>query len=183
MKRRTSEAVKKIVAARAKWRCEKCAEMLPAAYEIDHKVPLWRGGEDAEPNLQALCNNCHGAKTQRESMQRAEEAAKKRRRRERRQRKRENEAAVRDALAHEQMVRQRERPETTRLAPGLMRCEGCGTRYHEMFGHRVCQEHERRVKEALEGRERKEALQKALGVLTSPDPDHDDNPFRRFRRV
>lgn len=31
--------------------------------ELDHKVPLVRGGTDAEPNLQVLCLPCHDGKT------------------------------------------------------------------------------------------------------------------------
>lgn len=65
-------AVGKMVAARQAWRCRLCDAVLPSAYEVDHIVPLWRGGDDAERNLQALCPNCHAAKTQRESVERLE---------------------------------------------------------------------------------------------------------------
>lgn len=65
-------AVGKMVAARQAWRCQLCGAVLPPAYQIDHIEPLWRGGADAERNLQALCPNCHAAKTQRESVQRLE---------------------------------------------------------------------------------------------------------------
>lgn len=33
------------------------------ATEIDHKVPLHLGGPDMDANLQALCHDCHAAKT------------------------------------------------------------------------------------------------------------------------
>jgi 5-methylcytosine-specific restriction protein A len=31
--------------------------------EVDHVVPLFRGGPDSTSNLQTLCRPCHGAKT------------------------------------------------------------------------------------------------------------------------
>ncbi|MGF6877380.1 HNH endonuclease [Paraburkholderia sp. MM5477-R1] len=34
-----------------------------AAAEVDHIVPLFRGGTDAPGNLQSLCVPCHEAKT------------------------------------------------------------------------------------------------------------------------
>jgi 5-methylcytosine-specific restriction protein A len=33
------------------------------ATEVDHQVPRFRGGEDTEENLQALCKACHSRKT------------------------------------------------------------------------------------------------------------------------
>ena len=35
-------------------------------------LPLFEGGTNTESNLQALCANCHGAKTQREAVERAD---------------------------------------------------------------------------------------------------------------
>ena len=63
-KRRVSEAMKKKVAFAQAWTCKQCAQILPPCYEIDHCVPLWRGGTNEEANLVALCRNCHGSKTQ-----------------------------------------------------------------------------------------------------------------------
>ena len=37
--------------------------MLDVSYEVDHKVPLYKGGDNNVNNLQALCRNCHGKKT------------------------------------------------------------------------------------------------------------------------
>jgi len=37
-----------------------------AADEVDHIVPLSRGGGDERSNLQPLCRPCHAAKTARE---------------------------------------------------------------------------------------------------------------------
>lgn len=62
----------KIVAARQGWRCSGCSMLLPAAYQVDHTVPLWSGGaDDPDTNATAMCANCHAAKTQREAIERA----------------------------------------------------------------------------------------------------------------
>ncbi|WP_406710420.1 HNH endonuclease signature motif containing protein [Trueperella pyogenes] len=48
--------------------CEHCqvtGRVTPAA-EVDHIVPLERGGTHDETNLQALCKPCHSSKTARE---------------------------------------------------------------------------------------------------------------------
>ena len=71
--RRTLSAhTKRIVAARAKWRCEACGGLLDEDYEIDHLVPLHLGGTDALDNLQALDGRCHRRKTVREEAARVE---------------------------------------------------------------------------------------------------------------
>lgn len=41
-----------------------------AALEVDHVVPLWKNGPDTWENLQALCLDCHAAKSAREAMER-----------------------------------------------------------------------------------------------------------------
>ena len=64
--RRVTESVKKRVAATQRWKCAHCEAVLEATYQIDHRVPLWRGGSNEPDNLQALCPNCHAAKTQEE---------------------------------------------------------------------------------------------------------------------
>ena len=33
------------------------------SYEIDHIIPLYKGGLNERKNLQTLCRNCHGKKT------------------------------------------------------------------------------------------------------------------------
>lgn len=62
-KRNVPESMKKFVAAKQKWTCKSCNEMLDATYEIDHIRPLYQGGDNQPYNLQALCRNCHGRKT------------------------------------------------------------------------------------------------------------------------
>ena len=45
---------------------------LASSFQVDHVVPLFDGGKNTESNLQALCANCHSAKTQREAIERAD---------------------------------------------------------------------------------------------------------------
>ena len=65
-KRNVKESMKKQVASEQNWRCKKCGMSLPGNYEIDHVKPMKNGGVNDRINLQALCRNCHGEKTQRE---------------------------------------------------------------------------------------------------------------------
>lgn len=44
--------------------------MLPAAYQVDHTVPLCDGGADDISNCSAMCPNCHATKTQLEGIER-----------------------------------------------------------------------------------------------------------------
>ena len=62
-KRNVSETKKKHVASQQQWKCKKCNNMLDATYEIDHVIPLYKGGNNEINNLEALCRNCHGKKT------------------------------------------------------------------------------------------------------------------------
>ena len=67
-KRKVSDKVKKYVAANQTWKCIKCKKILEATYEVDHIVPLYKGGSNEPNNLQALCRNCHGQKTLEDSI-------------------------------------------------------------------------------------------------------------------
>ena len=45
--------------------------MLTATFEVDHIIPLHRGGDDNyETNCHALCRECHSIKTQCEEVER-----------------------------------------------------------------------------------------------------------------
>lgn len=64
VKRRVTPRMKREVAARAGWKCERCGEVVSANFEIDHKVPIFRGGDNSTANLQCLCPDCHRTKTE-----------------------------------------------------------------------------------------------------------------------
>lgn len=63
VKRNITQTKKKIVASNQRWHCNMCMNMLDYTYEIDHIIPLYKGGNNNLNNLQALCRNCHGKKT------------------------------------------------------------------------------------------------------------------------
>lgn len=62
-KRNVSSLTKKMVASNQEWKCGSCNETLDYTYEIDHHIPLFKGGSNEISNLIALCRNCHGKKT------------------------------------------------------------------------------------------------------------------------
>ena len=63
LRSRLNETKKKVVASSQQWSCKRCNQLLDASYEIDHIIPLYKGGNNELTNLQALCRNCHGQKT------------------------------------------------------------------------------------------------------------------------
>ena len=62
-KRNVSSLTKKMVASNQEWKCGSCSQILDYTYEIDHHIPLFKGGSNEISNLIALCRNCHGKKT------------------------------------------------------------------------------------------------------------------------
>lgn len=108
MKRRLTDAQKRTVAAAYGWKCAVCNKPLPAAYQVDHIIPLWDGGEDEPWQCQPLCPDDHAAKTQREAIERA-------------QRKR------RLKQAAQQAIQKRRRPP--------LECCGCGHVVSPYFSH------------------------------------------------
>tara|TARA_Y100000992_G_scaffold199213_1_gene135645 strand:- start:4703 stop:5230 length:528 start_codon:yes stop_codon:yes gene_type:complete len=66
-KRSVSETKKKWVASHQNWKCGSCNEMLPAWFEVDHKIRLADGGTNDVNNLVAYCRSCHGKKTMMEN--------------------------------------------------------------------------------------------------------------------
>ena len=62
-KRNVSESKKKYIASQQKWHCAHCSQMLDNTFEVDHVIPLYKGGSNELNNLEALCRNCHGKKT------------------------------------------------------------------------------------------------------------------------
>ena len=67
-KRSVSESKKKYIASSQKWSCAHCQQMLDNTYEVDHVIPLYKGGTNDLTNLEALCRNCHGKKTFKDKM-------------------------------------------------------------------------------------------------------------------
>lgn len=59
------------VMARDQWLCQcdtcKAEGRLTEAQEVDHIIPVWKGGSDELSNLRAINRDCHKAKTARES--------------------------------------------------------------------------------------------------------------------
>lgn len=62
-KRNVSETTKKIVASKQNWKCGLCDKTLDETYEVDHVVPLYKGGSNDITNLMALDPICHRKKT------------------------------------------------------------------------------------------------------------------------
>ena len=59
---RVSSEERQIVLARDKYKCQICGVSLRAGRnnpQIDHKVPLIRGGRSEADNYQAICSNCN----------------------------------------------------------------------------------------------------------------------------
>lgn len=56
--------------------CQPCKERgeITAASQVDHKVPLFKGGSNDDDNLQSICEPCHTAKTAREATERSTSA-------------------------------------------------------------------------------------------------------------
>lgn len=52
--------------------CQPCdrAGLLTAAAEVDHITPVHKGGSDDDVNLEAICLDCHKAKSDREDRER-----------------------------------------------------------------------------------------------------------------
>lgn len=70
-KRNVSAATKRLVAAKQAWKCgyySYCHRMLDETFEVDHIVPLYKGGSNDMSNLMALDPICHRKKTRADRM-------------------------------------------------------------------------------------------------------------------
>ncbi len=56
----TRPIVRERIEGRFKGKCAYCGG--PGPFDIDHIIPLCRGGSDDEANRQPLCKPCHGKK-------------------------------------------------------------------------------------------------------------------------
>jgi len=66
---RAWDKLREVAMKRDGWLCQPClAKGRPTpATECDHIVPKASGGQDDIDNLQAICTDCHKAKTEREA--------------------------------------------------------------------------------------------------------------------
>ena len=62
-RRRVTPFVAKSVAAKYKWRCAICGELLTPDFEVDHRVSLQNGGSNDLENLQPLHKRGHLTKS------------------------------------------------------------------------------------------------------------------------
>ena len=62
-RRQLSQRVRYGIAAGQGWQCNVCNDLLTTCFDVDHVVPLCRGGADETWNMQALCVPCHRQKT------------------------------------------------------------------------------------------------------------------------
>ena len=109
-----SAAAARQIGASQEWKCAQCAALLPAAFEIDHKTPLWKGGADSRENMWALCPNCHANKTQLEAIDRR---------------------LGKESAEKEEAYDNRE---DVVISPGKMRCSSCFTVRALGSPHPVC---------------------------------------------
>lgn len=67
------QQIRKRILARDCGMCVLCFArgLFVLAAEVDHREPVWRGGTDADNNLQSLCRRCHRVKSAREATERS----------------------------------------------------------------------------------------------------------------
>ena len=137
-RKKIPEYVKRRIAARKAWKCDRCDDLLSEAFQIDHIVPLWKGGADSESNCSALCANCHALKTQIEATERAAVL--------------ERSNAEKAEKAREELLRSEQKKcKQTKLLGGKSSCKACGAKYYEIFPHH-CLVAKRRAEEKLRGK-------------------------------
>jgi hypothetical protein len=71
-----SRFLRLVVFERARGRCEGCDQAQdwrapPRTWEVDHRIPVFRGGKTKLDNLQMLCLSCHNVKTNAEKSEAA----------------------------------------------------------------------------------------------------------------
>ena len=74
-RRKLGEPARRQIAQGQMWKCAGEACVLAGdlqEYDIDHVIPLWRGGIDEPANMQALCPACHRRKTNQERLERSQ---------------------------------------------------------------------------------------------------------------
>lgn len=117
------EYVKRRIACRQFWKCKKCDDLLTEAFQIDHTVPIWKGGADEEFNCSALCANCHAIKTQKEASERAAEKQKEKMRT--------------TQMARERvLIEEQKQCKQILLGKGKSKCSACGAVSYIIFPHK-----------------------------------------------
>lgn len=173
IKRKFRESHKRIVAARQEWRCGSCDNLLSSAFQVDHVIPLWKGGADEISNATASCACCHAKKTQLEAIDRADRAEEARQR-----------EAEKARVDFERRVRAEEasKQASVERGGGQNQCTLCRGRFYTMFGHK-CRIVERKVSERLNPPKRGPlaGLRKPREPQRPLAPETlDCNPFARF---
>jgi 5-methylcytosine-specific restriction endonuclease McrA len=59
-----------------KYKCAYCAKKLGTAYDVDHIVPLSKGGSNWPANLQLTCGTCNNRKHAKDALAFARELGK-----------------------------------------------------------------------------------------------------------
>lgn len=69
----TGQSIRERVMRRDRGMCQPCLRdgYARLAQFVDHIVPLWAGGAEADENRQAICKPCHDAKSAAEAAARA----------------------------------------------------------------------------------------------------------------
>jgi 5-methylcytosine-specific restriction endonuclease McrA len=70
MRQNFSQSMRLKIAYEQDWKCGICIEKLPSTFQVDHIVPVFRGGNNSRENGMALCVSCHATKTQNENIER-----------------------------------------------------------------------------------------------------------------
>lgn len=65
-----SQSMRLKIACEQDWKCGICTEKLPSTFQVDHIIPVFRGGDNSRENGMALCVSCHATKTQNENIER-----------------------------------------------------------------------------------------------------------------
>jgi 5-methylcytosine-specific restriction endonuclease McrA len=145
LRRTFTEAVKKQIAARQQWVCSVCETLLDSTYQVDHSIPLWKGGMDSPGNATAMCANCHARKTQAEGVERGEHEF-------------QSKLRTRKIFEKNIWIEEEAKRATKTATSGVIICRDCSLRYYPMFIHK-CSEVARRSIERIEGKKARHLAQ------------------------
>jgi len=69
-RKRLTPAQKMRLCYEQEYKCFTCEILIPPTAQVDHHIPLHKGGKNDWENLVALCPDCHSEKTQLEAIER-----------------------------------------------------------------------------------------------------------------